>query len=120
MVVILHTLFRPPGGLLERVPGFWAGRGAGAAGVKLTVEGLERIDPKQAYVVISNHQSAFDIFAHFAALPGSDPASWPSRSCSRSPSSERPCAGWGSWRSTGAPAGPPTRPSTGALPKTWP
>ncbi len=69
VVVILHTLFRPPGGLLERVPGFWGRTWCRAAGVKLTVEGLERIDPRQAYVVISNHQSAFDIFAHFAALP---------------------------------------------------
>lgn len=69
VVVILHTLLRPPGGLLDRVPGFWGRTWCRAAGVRLTVEGLERIDPKQAYVVISNHQSAFDIFAHFAALP---------------------------------------------------
>lgn len=69
VVVILHTLLRPPGGLLDRIPGFWGRTWCRAAGVKLTVEGLERIDPEQAYVVISNHQSAFDIFAHFAALP---------------------------------------------------
>ena len=69
VVVILHTLLRPPGGLLDRVPGFWGRTWCRVAGVKLTVEGLERIDPEQAYVVISNHQSAFDIFAHFAALP---------------------------------------------------
>ncbi len=67
--VVLHTLLRPPGGLLDRIPGFWGRTWCRTAGVKLTVEGLERIDPKQAYVVISNHQSAFDIFAHFAALP---------------------------------------------------
>ncbi len=39
------------------------------AGVKLVIEGLENVDPDQTYVVVSNHQSAFDIFAHFAALP---------------------------------------------------
>ena len=69
VAVILHTLLRPPGGLLDRIPSFWGRTWCRAAGVKLTVEGLERIDPKQAYVVISNHQSAFDIFSHFAALP---------------------------------------------------
>jgi len=69
VAVILHTLLRPPGGLLDRIPGLWGRTWCRVAGVELTVEGLERIDPKQAYVVISNHQSAFDIFAHFAALP---------------------------------------------------
>lgn len=69
VAVILHTLFRPPGGLLDRIPGFWGRTWCRGAGVKLTVEGLKRIDPNQAYVVISNHQSAFDIFAHFATLP---------------------------------------------------
>lgn len=69
VMIILHTLLRPPGGLLDRLPHFWGRTWCRVAGVKLTVEGLERIDTKQAYVVISNHQSAFDIFAHFAALP---------------------------------------------------
>ncbi len=69
VAAILHTLLRPPGGLLDRIPHFWGRTWCRAAGVKLTVEGLERIDTNQVYVVISNHQSAFDIFAHFAALP---------------------------------------------------
>jgi 1-acyl-sn-glycerol-3-phosphate acyltransferase len=33
------------------------------------VEGLEKIDPKQAYVFAANHQSQFDIFALLGHLP---------------------------------------------------
>lgn len=69
VAVILHTLMRPPGGWIDRIPGLWSRVWCGVAGVRVTVEGLEHIDTEQPYVVISNHQSGFDIFAHFAALP---------------------------------------------------
>ena len=36
---------------------------------RLEVSGLDRLKPGQAYVVVSNHQSTFDIMAHFLALP---------------------------------------------------
>lgn len=38
-------------------------------GIRVDVEGLERIDPSKSYVIISNHLSNFDIWATFAALP---------------------------------------------------
>ena len=40
-----------------------------AAGVKVRVEGLQSIDPDQAYVFAANHQSLFDIFVLLAYLP---------------------------------------------------
>ena len=40
-----------------------------AGGVKVRVEGLQNIDPDQAYVFAANHQSQFDIFALLAYLP---------------------------------------------------
>ncbi len=40
-----------------------------AGGVKVEVEGLQNIDPNQAYVFAANHQSQFDIFALLAHLP---------------------------------------------------
>lgn len=43
-----------------------------ACGVRIDVEGLEHIDPAQPYVLMSNHQSAFDI----AAIAISLPVSW--------------------------------------------
>ena len=69
LVVIVYTLVRPAGGLLDRIPGVWSRVWCSVAGVRITVEGLEHVDTEQPYVVISNHQSGFDIFAHFAALP---------------------------------------------------
>ncbi len=39
----------------------WAKFLTTAAGVRLTVSGREHIDPRRSYVVVANHQSAFDI-----------------------------------------------------------
>src|ERR1700687_6015278 len=38
-------------------------------GIQIDVEGLENLDPKKSYVIISNHLSNFDIWATLAALP---------------------------------------------------
>ena len=38
-------------------------------GVRVDVEGLEKIDPNQAYIFAANHQSQFDIFALLGHLP---------------------------------------------------
>jgi 1-acyl-sn-glycerol-3-phosphate acyltransferase len=40
-----------------------------ACGIHVDVEGLERVDRKRPYVIISNHLSNFDVFATLAALP---------------------------------------------------
>ena len=40
-----------------------------AGGAKLTVKGLEHLDPKQPYIFVSNHQSTIDIPTLFRALP---------------------------------------------------
>lgn len=38
-------------------------------GIKLVVNGQEHIDPSQAYLIMGNHQSLFDIFVIPAAIP---------------------------------------------------
>ena len=38
-------------------------------GAKLTVKGIEHIDPSRAYLVMGNHQSLFDLFAIPASIP---------------------------------------------------
>ena len=38
-------------------------------GAKLTVKGVENIDPSRPYLVMGNHESLFDIFAIPAAIP---------------------------------------------------
>lgn len=69
VVVVTISLIRPTSATLDRVARAWGRMWCWASGVKLVVEGLEHIDPESSYVIVSNHQSAFDIFAHFAALP---------------------------------------------------
>jgi 1-acyl-sn-glycerol-3-phosphate acyltransferase len=39
------------------------------AGTEVEVEGLENVDPNQYYIVMSNHQSHFDVCALVASLP---------------------------------------------------
>ena len=38
-------------------------------GVEVSVSGLERVEPDQTYVFVSNHQSIYDIPVIFASLP---------------------------------------------------
>jgi len=48
----------------------WGKVGLILAGVKLEVGGQEHLQPGQAVIYMSNHQSNFDILALFAGLPG--------------------------------------------------
>jgi len=41
----------------------------GSCGIRADVEGLENIDPKQPYVIMTNHQSVLDIGAVIQTLP---------------------------------------------------
>lgn len=51
---------------LSAVP--WARILASAAPMRVRVEGRENIDPQQSYVLVSNHQSQFDIFLLYGWL----------------------------------------------------
>jgi 1-acyl-sn-glycerol-3-phosphate acyltransferase len=46
----------------------WARLNVRLCGVRVEVEGLEHLDPTQAYVFMANHRSAFDILALVVAL----------------------------------------------------
>jgi len=54
---------------IEWVTRRWGSLWLWLARVDLEVIGREHIDPARSYVIVSNHLSAFDIMAHFAALP---------------------------------------------------
>ena len=47
----------------------WGQRWLTMSGSHLTVSGLEGLDTDRAYVIVSNHLSAYDVFSHFVALP---------------------------------------------------
>jgi 1-acyl-sn-glycerol-3-phosphate acyltransferase len=67
--VIIITLVAPSSRLVDRIVRAWARVVLWSGGVRLEVVGLEHVDPATSYVVASNHQSTFDIMAHFLALP---------------------------------------------------
>jgi 1-acyl-sn-glycerol-3-phosphate acyltransferase len=48
---------------------FWGRWILRACGIVVDIEGLEHIDPKRPYIIISNHLSNFDIWATLGALP---------------------------------------------------
>ncbi len=54
---------------IEEAARSWAKKWFALSGTKLSVSGVEHVDPHRSYVVVSNHRSAFDIFAHFIVLP---------------------------------------------------
>lgn len=56
--------------MCERVGRFWSGSMLRLAGVRVRLEGHEKVDWDQPLVVVANHQSWFDVFALAAHLPG--------------------------------------------------
>lgn len=55
--------------LQEPCQQLWAQLLLGACGVRLSVEGREKVDPAQRYIVVSNHQSHIDVPCLMRALP---------------------------------------------------
>jgi len=49
---------------------FVIGLGLRIVGIKIEIEGLEKLDPNQTYLFLSNHQSILDIPAAINFLPG--------------------------------------------------
>ena len=62
LVLIGRGLLRIPVVKIQAAPRFWAKVISAASGVKVRVEGLERLDRTRPYIFVANHQSQFDIF----------------------------------------------------------
>ncbi len=70
--VLLLSFFDPYSERAVRLVRFWAQGNLWVCGIKVRTYGRERLDPKQAYIFMSNHQSNLDILAlmvAFAAFP---------------------------------------------------
>ncbi len=67
---ILVSWVSPRGNAVVAIARVWAWSILKVAGVKLVVEGAERVDPERGYVVIANHASYFDVLALLAVMPG--------------------------------------------------
>jgi 1-acyl-sn-glycerol-3-phosphate acyltransferase len=68
-VSIASSLFDRRGYTAHGCARLWSWLILKTTGVRVTVEGLERVRPGTAYVFVSNHQSIYDIPVIFASLP---------------------------------------------------
>lgn len=66
--VLLLSFFDPYAERSVRLIRFWAKGNLWACGVRVRTRGRQRLDPKQAYLFMSNHQSNVDILALTAAF----------------------------------------------------
>ena len=67
-LVLLLIPFVNPSTLSRVIAGSWARIIAGVIPMRVRVTGREHVDPAQSYVVISNHQSHFDILVLYGWL----------------------------------------------------
>jgi 1-acyl-sn-glycerol-3-phosphate acyltransferase len=68
-VSLVSTVFDRSGNFGHRCARAWSWLILKTTGVRVTVEGLERLDPSRSYVFAANHQSIYDIPIVFASLP---------------------------------------------------
>ena len=66
---IVVSFLRKGGNFAHLVGRFWARSIVFVSRVKVSVQGLEHIDPGAAYVYMANHQSMFDILTLLGYLP---------------------------------------------------
>lgn len=69
IAIIGIAAVRPDSKIIDRILRSWARLILTVAGVRVEIHNGDRIDPAQAYVVIANHRSMFDIMCLFAVLP---------------------------------------------------
>lgn len=66
---LIASFFDATGRRQHAIARFWSRALLAAAGVKVIAEGVEKLDPKKGYVLVSNHSSYFDIPVIMATLP---------------------------------------------------
>jgi 1-acyl-sn-glycerol-3-phosphate acyltransferase len=66
---IFLSLFDPSGNVPHRVARLWGKIQLRITGTRVWIRGLENIDPRKSYILVSNHQSTFDIFSLLGYLP---------------------------------------------------
>ena len=69
VALALALFFRNPRVQVWLAQHVWAPGLVHGAGARVTVTGLERLDPARAYLVVANHSSWIDIAVLFLALP---------------------------------------------------
>jgi len=67
--VLVVALVKSNARFIDSLIRLWAWLLVKAAGIDLRAEGVERVDPKQRYILVANHHSYFDIPCVFVAIP---------------------------------------------------
>ena len=67
--VMIVSRLSPRSHAVERIIRLWSRTWLLLSGTRLRVVGGENVDTSRSYVVVANHESAFDIMACFLALP---------------------------------------------------
>jgi len=65
----LASLFDASGNKSHRCLTYWAKTNLALTGLRVQIEGLEYLDPKQRYIFMPNHASFLDILLAFAYIP---------------------------------------------------
>jgi 1-acyl-sn-glycerol-3-phosphate acyltransferase len=68
-VAIFLSLFDSSGNIPHLVARLWGKIQLWIAGIRVSITGLQNINPQKSYILVSNHQSNFDIFALLGYLP---------------------------------------------------
>lgn len=68
-VAIFLSLFDSSGNLPHLIARLWGKIQLATTGTTVKIQGVENIDPQKSYILVSNHQSNFDIFAFLGYLP---------------------------------------------------
>jgi 1-acyl-sn-glycerol-3-phosphate acyltransferase len=66
---IFLSFFDPSGNLPHLVARLWGRIQLGTTGTKVRIQGVNNLDPQKSYILVSNHQSNFDIFVLLGYLP---------------------------------------------------
>ena len=69
IVAILLSLFDSSGNASHVAARLWGKIQLRTTGSRVTMQGLEHLDSRESYIVVSNHQSFFDIFSLLGHLP---------------------------------------------------
>ena len=66
---IFLSFFDSSGNVPHRVARLWGKIQLRITGTRVRIQGLENVDPRKSYILVSNHQSSFDIFSLLGYLP---------------------------------------------------
>jgi 1-acyl-sn-glycerol-3-phosphate acyltransferase len=69
IIVILVSLFDTRGTIVHYIGKFWSLLNIHLSGTRVRITGTDKIDRHRPYIVMSNHQSLFDVWALIGKLP---------------------------------------------------